>query len=1002
MDELQRVQALVDGLARRERRLLVGELTARAALVGAVTLVGAAAASWWSLAPPLAAAGLVVGSGVALWLAVGWPWLARWGPAASPRRQARLLEDRDPELRGRLMTVVDRVDGPLGAESPVLLARLARKALVAAARHAPEAVHPGEAVRAQGVGAGVAWLVAVGLLLAGPGGLPGVWGFWRGHDDALHAGRSDDAAEVVASARVGDLTLRYVYPAYTQLEPYEVVNSTGEVHGPPGTQVEVVARSAEAVESASLVAYDEPALDAEVREERSIAASFVIQPRAGTYRLELRAGGEVRSTQAFPIVVEPDLAPEVTLGTQDGPLEIAVDEPLLLRWAANDDYGLDRVELEVDGQPTGAALSRPRSRLTHAEDVVQRRPLDLGLAPGRTYELVVAAWDNDTVSGSKVGRSSTVRVTVLDEDGAARLTDDKRLELLDLLVALLATHLEDTYPPGRMAGDFARWGETLASRYQPLASFVDQFRGRRGLAPEWAEVEGALEDGSTLIRFTQVSFVPGVVKAAHAGSVAAVDTLRLRAIESTEAAVLQVDGLIGNRAVREISEAAEELAVRAHDLRRFAEAADLGWLSLELAELASDARRLDELASRLKDGGLSDLVEARSAEAQALIEEAGRAVAERDVAEARTLSERVAFRLEELADGIREDMERRRERSDSMKGKQRDLIAQLEDLERRQQELAAEVAAARQEADQGYREQVRSLWERVQAQARTVGTTLQAYRDAMPEPRAHGDGVFNAREIVADTQDRADAAVTAAEALDLSALRGHVIDTEQAWRQYEERMLLLGSRFERLGLPAGAPLTRVTTAIRELQDLVEQLRRKDAAGDPAVRAQVRQAVDRQEQLSQEMSSAAGDARRLAQEMTVTPRELEPALKGATERMEGAVRELRRGDGMQAQGSQEAAAQHVRQIIESIKQAGRSAAQQQEEMEGGGSGEEGGDAQSGPGEGDEQQPQPMQLPEPEEFRTPEEYRAMLLRGMEGDVPEEYRALKRRYYEELVHQ
>ena len=43
-----------------------------------------------------------------------------------------------------------------------------------------------------------------------------------------------------------------------------------------------------------------------------------------------------------------------------------------------------------------------------------------------------------------------------------------------------------------------------------------------------------------------------------------------------------------------------------------------------------------------------------------------------------------------------------------------------------------------------------------------------------------------------------------------------------------------------------------------------------------------------------------------------------------------------------------------------------------------------------------------LAEPEDFRTPEEYRQALLRGMEGDVPEEYRALKRRYYEELVHQ
>ena len=45
---------------------------------------------------------------------------------------------------------------------------------------------------------------------------------------------------------------------------------------------------------------------------------------------------------------------------------------------------------------------------------------------------------------------------------------------------------------------------------------------------------------------------------------------------------------------------------------------------------------------------------------------------------------------------------------------------------------------------------------------------------------------------------------------------------------------------------------------------------------------------------------------------------------------------------------------------------------------------------------------VDIPSPEDFRTPEEYRRMLLEGMEGEVPEEYRALKKRYFEELVHQ
>jgi hypothetical protein len=82
---------------------------------------------------------------------------------------------------------------------------------------------------------------------------------------------------------------------------------------------------------------------------------------------------------------------------------------------------------------------------------------------------------------------------------------------------------------------------------------------------------------------------------------------------------------------------------------------------------------------------------------------------------------------------------------------------------------------------------------------------------------------------------------------------------------------------------------------------------------------------------------------------------------------------------------------------------QAAQRQQQEMSGGGGGEEGEDQQGGnAGETSEQEFGSFQLPEPEAFMTPEAYRRALLDGMAGNVPEEYRAMKRRYYEELVHQ
>ena len=102
-----------------------------------------------------------------------------------------------------------------------------------------------------------------------------------------------------------------------------------------------------------------------------------------------------------------------------------------------------------------------------------------------------------------------------------------------------------------------------------------------------------------------------------------------------------------------------------------------------------------------------------------------------------------------------------------------------------------------------------------------------------------------------------------------------------------------------------------------------------------------------------------------------------------------------------------ASQRLRDAQQSLQQAAQQARQQ---SQGSGQGEEQRDGESGEGEeegredgahGQDRRAE-LEIPTREEFRTPEEYRRALLEGMEGEVPEEYRAMKKRYYEELVHQ
>ena len=54
------------------------------------------------------------------------------------------------------------------------------------------------------------------------------------------------------------------------------------------------------------------------------------------------------------------------------------------------------------------------------------------------------------------------------------------------------------------------------------------------------------------------------------------------------------------------------------------------------------------------------------------------------------------------------------------------------------------------------------------------------------------------------------------------------------------------------------------------------------------------------------------------------------------------------------------------------------------------------------DGDSTAPNSVEIPPIEKRVSPEEYRRLLLEGMQGDVPDEYQAMKKKYDEELVAQ
>lgn len=1002
-EDVAHIRRFVASLIRRERGLLAARVVARAAGLGVALLLAMVLAAVVRLDRGTASLVAVALAGVGGWVAVAWPLLVEWRSAGDPQRQARRVEALRPELRGRLITAVDRVEGAAVGESDALLALLLRRALGALKGLPAAEVHPARpALRAMGL-ASLAWAVGLIALLAAPGGPLGVARFWFGGGAARAEMAALSLSEAEETARVGDLVLRYTYPDYTGLEPKTIPNSTGDVQGPPGTVVEVTARSADPVEAAGLLAYDER-LEAQVGEDRrTVVGRFTIAPVEGQWRLELFRDGAAERSRPFAVVPESDLAPDVTVEVVgEEPLQVAADQPILLGWRARDDYGIRKVSLAIDGRERDEVLARPDRRRAEVDGEVRTTPRELGLGPGARVKLSVVAWDNDTVGGSKRGASREIELVVLGARGLDQRQAERREELLALMIPILARQLTDPWPPGDTSGELAAWGETVAGRYQPLAEAVERLWSGMSAESQDRKVVGrVLDTGRGLVRFTQVSFVPGATDVPGRDAVQMTSKLRDEAIVALEDGILAFHALKRNRALAALEEQADDLEKVAAQLEELlaSEDPDAQEMLARLDQLERQMEALAREAAKLDESGLREFVNLRENEARNLMDEIRKAISEGRMEDARKMMERLSQLVKETGEGIREELNRRGQEADDAQQDADELKAELEALEQEQRALQQEVQALR-EQDRDGADRMAALWAELEKRAGEHRRAADAWVKGLEDAQR----AFWERER---GQAAADEAADLESAIAARDVRGARASTDRGEGNWGLVRRALDTELDRRGAvpgPGRRELGALLQQLQQIRDLLDRLEQAERQVDPETLERSREQEGRQRDLDNRLQQARERAEALEQQFPVRPEGMQEALQEAQERMGQAAEDLQQGQSMQAEGSQGVAAQRIRDAIEALEQAQQQAQQQAQEMQGGGGEPQDGEQQAGKeqdGRDPDHRPD-LDIPGREEFRTPEEYRRALLEGMEGDVPEEYRAMKRRYYEELVAQ
>ena len=133
------------------------------------------------------------------------------------------------------------------------------------------------------------------------------------------------------------------------------------------------------------------------------------------------------------VLVKPDQAPNVTLESQAMRLEIRDQDSVTLPWKADDDFGIERIDMLIaapgEANPLRIRLNAPRATQKTERGSWTFTPKAHLSSGVESVELWVEAVDNDATTGGNIGQSRRLGITIL----SARRQHQKLLKEADKL-----------------------------------------------------------------------------------------------------------------------------------------------------------------------------------------------------------------------------------------------------------------------------------------------------------------------------------------------------------------------------------------------------------------------------------------------------------------------------------------------------------------------------------------------------------------------------------------
>jgi len=430
------------------------------------------------------------------------------------------------------------------------------------------------------------------------------------------------AADLVNAEDVietGDITVRYVYPAYSRMADATFENTSGTIRALKGTEVRISARVSRPVTAARMVINETEHIPMAVSDGMRIEGRFSVL-EAGNYRFEFTASGRtLKSSKVYGIFVEADEPPAVDLLWPAGDLTAGRKETIPVSYHVRDDFGVSKIELV-----TGVGGDEVRRVIgSYSEPTEQIRSwfdwnlssLDLRGKKAITY--CIEAWDNDAVSGPKSSRSAVRTIRIYDARKHHEALMAAQEVLLKRLLHLLATDLTHPLDPKRplSRGEALLAGEEFLARGDAAAGIYDQILA--GMKEDelagygvYSAIEDMRDSLNRILARRRASLMEHVRRQPEGvlapAAVAALAQLQEEQVELVEGQILTLNSLLTKQKLdmlKEDSKAPAELAASLKEmLGRLRDKGDLDELAA-IADKIEDAfaKVAEKLASLMKE-----------------------------------------------------------------------------------------------------------------------------------------------------------------------------------------------------------------------------------------------------------------------------------------------------------------------------------------------------------------------------------------------------------------